>query len=113
MPPRRRAERFEMELPVWYQLSNSDRWEEATTVNVSHNGVLARASAENMVPSGDVDFVVSLPPCGVVPLARIRCSGRLVRVSGTHDATAFALSIDRYRFVKPGEGAETGEGATR
>lgn len=92
-----RAERFEMALSVWYRSSGT--WTEGVTLNVSRSGALAVVPSGNHMPTGIIDFVLALPPCGVVPLARIRGTGRVARTSNGQ----FAFHIKRYRFATAGD----------
>jgi hypothetical protein len=97
-----RAERFPIALAVQCRLPHRRTWIEATTVNVSRTGVLIRPSVRVDAPSGQVEFVMALPPCRAVPLARIRCSGRVVRVGAENGWALWALTIERYRFLTSG-----------
>ncbi len=96
-----RAERFRLPLSLRYRCGSAP-WVHAFTLNVSRSGALAHAALGAELPVGVLDFELALPPCGISELALIRGVGRVVRVS--NGATrAFAFSIERYRFVKPGE----------
>jgi len=107
MPPRvPRAPRFPLPLLLRYRCAPAT-WCEATTLNVSRSGLLARLPGP-LPPNGDIDLVLALPPCDAFPGARVRCAASVVR---RRDGGLVALAIQRYRFLKPGDAdeAEVGE----
>jgi hypothetical protein len=91
-----RADRFTMALALCYRCGSA----EGLTLNVSRSGALVHSAPGVPLPAGRLQFVLALPPCGIVPLARIKGTGRVVRVS-RGETRAFALAIERYRFVRP------------
>lgn len=81
-PSSLRPKRFALELPVEFRAQGSDRWSEATTQNISANGILFRARTP-LPPLTPLDVKLQLPATltgeGVV---RLLCSGYVVRSAG-------------------------------
>lgn len=100
-----RAYRFPIPLPLRYRAGSSD-WCEATTLNVSRSGVLLRPAAA-LPADGEVDLVMTLPPCDAFPRARVRCLASVIR---REENDLAALAIRRYRFLKPGDADEAAPG---
>ncbi len=100
-----RAYRFPIPLLLRYRSGSSD-WCEATTLDVSRSGVLL-GPAEALAAGGEVDLVMTLPPCDAFPRARVRCVASVTRREGNGLA---ALAIRRYRFLKPGDADEEAVG---
>ncbi len=98
-----RAPRFPLPLLLRYRCAPAT-WCEATTLNVSRSGLLARLPGP-VPPDGDVDLVLTLPPCDAFPGARVQCVASVVR---RPEAGLIALAIRRYCFLRPGE-ADAGE----
>lgn len=99
-----RAPRFPIPLLLRYRCGPA-AWCEATTLNVSRTGLLLRP-ARALPAEGDVDLVLTLPPCDAFPRARVRCRASVIRRE-EGDGLA-ALAIRRYCFLKPGDADEAG-----
>jgi hypothetical protein len=92
-------------LPLRYR-SASTGWCDATTLNVSRSGILLRPAGA-LPAEGEVDVVLTLPPCDAFPRARVRCIAAVIRRA---DSDLAALAIRRYRFLKPGDTDEAAPG---
>ncbi len=93
----RSAVRFPLSLPV--HVIASDKLYEATTENISANGVLFRMN--EVLPLGtEVDFLIQVEEGTTGPLetAAIHCLGRVVRAYQDGDQAHAAAVIDEYRF---------------
>lgn len=93
----RSAVRFPLSLPV--HLMASDKLYEATTENISANGVLLKLN-EVLAPGTNVDFLIQVAEgtTGHDETAAIHCSGRVVRAYEDDSAAHAAAIIDEYRF---------------
>jgi PilZ domain len=93
----RSAVRFPLSLPV--HVIASDKLYEATTENISANGVLFRMN--EVLPLGtEVDFLIQVAEgtTGPQETAAIHCLGRVVRAYQDGDEAHAAAVIDEYRF---------------
>lgn len=93
----RSAIRFPLSLPV--HLIASDKLYEATTENISANGVLFKLD-EVIAPGTRVDFLIQVAEgtTGPAETAAIHCQGRVVRTYQEGSAAHAAAIIDEYRF---------------
>jgi PilZ domain len=100
----RSAIRFPLALPV--HLIASDKLYQATTENISANGVLFKLD-EVIEPGTEVNFLIEVTPgtTGPAETAAIHCQGRVVRAYQEGSTAHAAAIIDEYRF-------QTDEGST-
>jgi len=93
----RSAVRFPLSLPV--HVIASDKFYEATTENISANGVLFSLN-EVLAPGTEVDFLIQVAEGAAGPeeTAAIHCLGRVVRAYQDGDTAHAAAVIDEYRF---------------
>lgn len=93
----RTAVRFPLSLPVHLMVSN--KLYEATTENISANGVLLRLD-EVIAPGTEVDFLIQVAEgtTGPQETAAIHCTGRVVRAYEDGSTAHAAAIIDEYRF---------------
>ncbi|MGH9585379.1 MAG: PilZ domain-containing protein [Acidobacteriaceae bacterium] len=95
----RSAVRFPLALPV--SLMASDKLYEATTENISANGVLLKLKLDEVIaPGTNVDFLIQVAEGTTGPdeTAAIHCLGRVVRAYEDGSAAHAAAIIDEYRF---------------
>lgn len=106
---RRRAQRFPLALPleVKWQENRGEVKEAATIRDISATGIYFLFD-HDLPPESKVEFYVRLEvegaPGGSVLL---HCIGSVVRVEpvqGEPEHVGVAARIDRYRFLRPGEG---------
>lgn len=93
----RSAVRFPLALPV--HIMTEGKLYEATTENISANGVLLQLD-QVLEPGTEVDFLIQVAEgtTGPEETAAIHCTGRVVRAY-EDDSTAHAAAIiDEYRF---------------
>lgn len=104
----RSAVRFPLNLPV--HLIASDKLYQATTENISANGVLFRIdkTEEALTPGTEVDFLIQVAEgaTGSDETAAIHCLGRIVRAYDDGASTHAAAIIDEYRFQSEQETKE-------
>jgi hypothetical protein len=93
----RSAVRFPLALPVHLMASN--KLYEATTENISANGVLLKLD-EVLAPGTEVDFLIEVSEgiTGPEETAAIHCLGRVVRAYQDGSSAHAAAVIDEYRF---------------
>jgi hypothetical protein len=93
----RSAVRFSLSLPV--HLMTSGRLYQATTENISANGVLFKLD-EVLPPGTEVDFLIQVAEgmTGPEETAAIHCLGRVVRAYQDGTTAHAAAIIDEYRF---------------
>lgn len=107
---RRRAQRFPLQLPLevkWHETSG-DIQKPATIRDISATGIYFLVDRD-LQPESKVEFYVRLdvegaPGGGVL----LHCVGSVVRVEPVEEAAervGIAARIERYRFVRPNEGA--------
>ena len=92
----RRAQRFDLRLPVSYRMEHEREWRRGTTESISTTGAAIRAH-QSVVPTGPILIAISLP---VVP-GYLVGRGRIVRTlpPGAHtDEAGFVVAVDRYRI---------------
>lgn len=101
----RSAVRFPLSLPV--HVMASDKLYEATTENISANGVLLKLN-EVIEPGTNVDFLIQVAEGTTGPdeTAAIHCQGRVVRAYQDDAAAHAAAVIDEYRFQAEEEPAQ-------
>ncbi len=101
----RSAVRFPLALPV--SLIASDKLYEATTENISSNGVLLRLD-EVIAPGTNVDFLIQVAEgtTGPEETAAIHCFGRVVRAYEDDSSAHAPAVIDEYRFQSEEEPKE-------
>lgn len=106
----RSAVRFPLKLRVSV-LASGDLYE-ATTENISSNGVLLRMSAHGgtIQPGTEVDFLIQISEeaMGSEETAAIHCQGRVVRAYQDEDSAHAAAVINEYRFQSE-EGSDPGQ----
>ena len=74
-----RPKRFALDLPLEFRPQDSDRWCQATTENISANGILFRAR-KYVAPLTPVDVKLQLPAALTGDaVVRLLCSGYVVR----------------------------------
>jgi hypothetical protein len=92
--------RFSLELPISVKFVNSGRRESAGhTRDVSSRGVFMYLDAE-ISEGAPIEFVMTLPT--EVTLAepiRVRCTGKVLRVTRAEQEQGVAVAIDNYDFV--------------
>jgi len=103
---RRRAQRFPLTLPLEVKLQeqSGEIRQPANVRDISATGVYFLLDRE-LQPASKVEFFVRLniegaPSGGVL----LHCVGSIVRVERKDGDVGVAARIDRYRFVRPGEG---------
>lgn len=92
----RRAQRFDVRLPVSYRMEHEREWRRGSTESISTTGALIRAH-QSVVPTGPILIAISLP---VVPGYLIG-RGRIVRTlpQGAHtDEAGFVVAVDSFRI---------------
>ena len=94
-----RAQRYPVDVSAAYRERSEVGWSAGRSVNVSRTGVLLET--ERPFKAGtSIEVVLELAP----PLATIRCSGRVVRMSpGRRHPWTIAATIARYSLVGPPE----------
>ncbi|HEX3587515.1 MAG TPA: PilZ domain-containing protein [Candidatus Angelobacter sp.] len=99
-PEKRSTRRFSLELPISVKFVNNGRREPAgQTRDVSSRGVFMYLDTE-ISEGAPIEFVMTLPP--EVTLAepiRVRCTGRVLRVTRAEQDQGVAVAIDNYDFV--------------
>jgi PilZ domain-containing protein len=98
-----RARRYPIPLPLRYRQSGRQRWNNATTENISDSGVLFRGEVP-MKPDTPIEMSLALPT-GVPgePPVNVMCLGRIVRVlpqNGEDHRLGLAASIMEFHFVR-------------
>jgi hypothetical protein len=90
-----RAQRFDLNLPVWYRRTGEARWQSGITETVSATGTLIRA-ADTAPSEWPVSVVIALPSAAGCLIGR----GRLVRTSDTdgEPAATFAVSVGHFHI---------------
>jgi PilZ domain len=93
----RSAVRFPLSLPV--HLIASNKLYEATTENISANGILFKVN-EVIAPGTEVNFLIQVQAGTEASpeTAAIHCLGRVVRAYQEGDQAHAAAVIDEYRF---------------
>lgn len=99
-PEKRSTRRFSLELPISVRFVNNGRRESAGhTRDVSSRGVFMYLNTE-LSEGAPIEFVMTLPP--EVTLAepiRVRCTGKVLRVTRAEQEQGVAVAIDKYDFV--------------
>jgi len=102
---KRRAKRFELELPLEIVRAGSERVSEiGTTRNISSGGVLF-VSTKGMEIGGPVEYVVTLTT-GTTGVVNLRCMGKVLRLEknvveeSPEQAVGVAISLERYEFLR-------------
>lgn len=91
------APRFPIRLPV-HVMADAKEYE-ATTDNISANGVLLRL--KELIPPGTVvEFLIQIPEGAIAPneTAALHCTGRVVRSYRRPRTNYAAAVIDEYSF---------------
>lgn len=101
MIEQRRAQRFEIQLPVEILRSGAERFSEpAHTRNISSGGVML-ISRREVELGGPIEYVVSLTAASGA-IVKIRCLGKVMRMEPAEpDSFAIAATLERYEFVRP------------
>ena len=99
-PEKRSTRRFSLELPISVKFVNNTRRESAGhTRDVSSRGVFMYLDTE-INEGAPIEFVMTLPT--EVTLAepiRVRCTGKVLRVTRAEQEQGVAVAIDNYDFV--------------
>lgn len=100
----RSAVRFPLSLPV--HVIASDKFYEATTENISANGILFKLN-EIIDPGTEVDFLIQMEAGTETDpeTAAIHCFGRVIRSYKVGDQIHAAAVIDEYKFQNEEDGA--------
>jgi hypothetical protein len=97
-----RAIRFKLQLPVRYRPVGRSEWQEGTTENISHTGLLFR-TAEIVDVNTPIEMRVVLPVgISADEFAEVYCAGRVVRTvqdSGAPIQSGLAAAITEYRLL--------------
>jgi hypothetical protein len=98
-----RAKRFAIHIPIHYRKSNTARWFEGRTENMSYSGVLFCAESP-LQPKTTVELRFELPAAilGEAP-GEIVCKGAVVRLEKSPIPAippALAVHIDGYRMAR-------------
>ena len=107
---RTRAERFQMQLPLKYRASDSGKWLDGTTANISASGVLfvADSMLERGVP---VEMQLVFPrQIASVARGRVECHGQIIRVqpaASVEERPAMAATIANYRLIRANQDAQS------
>ncbi len=98
----RRNQRFQLELPLRIMRTGDGHVANgALTRNISASGVLFTADSQVQL-GGAIEYVVTLTNMRGVEVD-IRCTGKVVRMEKTAEATQdylIAATLDRYQFVR-------------
>jgi hypothetical protein len=99
-PEKRSTRRLSLDLPISVKFVNNGRRELAGHArDVSSRGVFMYLDTE-IAEGAPIEFVMILPP--EVTLAepiRVRCTGRVLRVTRAEQEQGVAVAIDKYDFV--------------
>jgi len=90
-----RAQRFDLNLPVWYRSADETEWHAGVTEKVSATGALIRV--EESLPSAQpVHLVIALPSAAGCLIG----TGRLVRTDDAdgHAAGTFAIGVGQFHI---------------
>ena len=91
-----RAERFAVQLPLRYRVSEDLEWREALIHNISGSGLLfASDDALDVGAQIEMAFPLEEDPEGG---ATVRCSGSIVRRVETAGSICFGTAIEHYRL---------------
>ena len=101
----RSAVRFPLELPIHVIASN--KFYEATTENISANGILFKLN-EVIAPGTEVNFLIQMQAGTEAnpETAAIQCLGRVVRAYQDEDQAHAAAVIDEYVFQNEENGTD-------
>lgn len=101
----RSAVRFPLSLPV--HVIASDKFYEATTENISANGILFKLN-EVLTPGTEVDFLIQMQSGTELnpETAAIHCFGRIVRAYQVGDKALAAAIIEEYKFQNEDNGID-------
>jgi PilZ domain len=100
----RKTKRFDLHLPVEVVRSGSERVSQVgRTHNISSGGVLFTCPAR-MEVGGSVEYIITLA-AGTEGHVNLRCMGKILRkeyvpVEPEEDAFRFAVSLERYEFLR-------------
>ena len=99
-PEKRSTRRFSLELPISVKFVNNGRRESTGhTRDVSSRGVFMYLD-EEISEGAPIEFVMTLPT--EVTLAepiRVRCTGKVLRVTRAEQEQGVAVAIDKYDFL--------------
>jgi len=99
-PEKRSVRRFSLELPISVKfVNNGSRVSAGHTRDVSSRGVFMYLDTE-ISEGAPIEFVMTLPT--EVTLAepiRVRCTGKVLRVTRAEQEQGVAVAIDKYDFV--------------
>ena len=106
MIEQRKAQRFEIQLPVEVLRAGSERLPHSgRTRNISSSGVLFLAGREVEV-GGPIEYVVTLTTESGATV-NLRCMGKVMRLdrispqSSEEEVFAVAVTLERYKFMRP------------
>jgi hypothetical protein len=90
-----RAQRFELNLPVWYRTADETQWHSGVTEMVSASGAVVRAAAR-LLPARPVHIVIALPSVAGCLIG----AGRIVRTVETNGQTVatFAIAVGHFHI---------------
>jgi hypothetical protein len=94
-----------MATPILFREPGEDAWHEGRTRNVSRTGVLFETAPPSLPPGAQVEVILELTSYSPSALARVRCSGKVVRTCSpgpTRSTVAMAATIDDYEFLRIG-----------
>jgi hypothetical protein len=101
----RKSYRFELRLPVQLVRHNHTLLsEQGETKNVSSSGVLCRFGTNFNI--GDrIEYLITLSPPASFVTVRIRCRGRIVRLTNGPEV---AVTVERHQFERAARASESG-----
>ena len=94
---RQRATRFPIKTSLLFRERGQCEWREASTMNLSHSGVLFRTHGPLPIVGCTVEFVLMLPVSGLAPTPEIRGIGKVVRLTA-EPLQAAAMTIESHAF---------------
>jgi hypothetical protein len=100
----RKARRFALQLPLAVTRAGTERVAQlCRTRNISSSGVLFAASEQ--VPAGPIEYTVTLNMLDELAVT-IRCVGKVIRLERMpeDDSVYVAATLERYEFVRQGDG---------
>lgn len=94
---RQRATRFPIETSLLFRERGQCEWRVASTLNLSHSGMLFRTQGPLPLVGCAVEFVLMLPVNGLAPTPEIRGIGKVVRLTA-EPLPAAAMTIESHAF---------------
>jgi PilZ domain len=103
---RQRAQRFPIQTALRYRRVGEGEWRQGTMINISESGVLFETDHSAWPNTAlEIRFNLCLGVSGEVA-AHVVCQGLIARVvsePGGARATALAVRITKFDFVRPGQ----------